>query len=272
MDLQIHREIQHNPLTRIIARQNTRQDSLISTSRGTAQGFIGRPGNTLVFKINLSHKPEPAYSRLMIECGVGVSAQRVVKVMRIDGDYFEESEMQSNISKFPYFTKEQNEIETLAVNVLLRTQTGYMLLLSKHKAMECFDVNAGFLKRLAQKIALGLITWDIAIDRAVTHYEGRLTKVLQYIHESEVRESFFDDSQLFLNQIYELKTRRPPFVADIPVPFSIKRLPVGGDGQRPILCGVPAPQSISLEVESASSNEDLHFDAYRIVPNSQQEA
>lgn len=29
-------------------------------------------------------------SRLMIEYGVGVGVQRVVKVMRIDGDYFEE--------------------------------------------------------------------------------------------------------------------------------------------------------------------------------------
>jgi restriction endonuclease Mrr len=29
-------------------------------------------------------------SRLMIEYGVGVSVQRVVKVMRLDGDYFEE--------------------------------------------------------------------------------------------------------------------------------------------------------------------------------------
>ena len=28
-------------------------------------------------------------SRLMIEYGVGVSVQRVVKVMRLDGDYFE---------------------------------------------------------------------------------------------------------------------------------------------------------------------------------------
>ena len=172
--------------------------------------------------------------------------------------------MESNISKFPYITKEQNEIETFAVNVLLRTQTGYMSLLSKHKAMECFDWNAGFLKRIAQKIALGLITWDTAIDRVVTHYEGRLTKVLQYIHESEVRESFYDDSQLFLNQIYELKTRRPPFVTDIPVPFTIKRLPAGGDGQRPIVCGVTAPEVACLELASLTSDEVLQFDTFKI--------
>jgi hypothetical protein len=117
-----------------------------------------------------------------------------------------------------------------------------------------------------------LITWYIAIDRVVTHYEGRLTKVLQYIHESEVREFFYDDSQLFLNQIYELKTRRPPFVAGIPVPFTIKRLLAGGDGQRPILCGVPAPKDAGLELESPTSDEALHFDTYRIVQKSQQEA
>lgn len=35
-------------------------DALISTSRGTAQGFIGRPAITLIFEQNLSHRPEPA--------------------------------------------------------------------------------------------------------------------------------------------------------------------------------------------------------------------
>ena len=61
VDLQIHREIQHDPTTLIIRRQNTKQDSLISTSSGTAQGIIGRPANTLIFEQNLSHKPEPSY-------------------------------------------------------------------------------------------------------------------------------------------------------------------------------------------------------------------
>jgi hypothetical protein len=87
-----------------------------------------------------------------------------------------------------------------------------------------------------------------------------------------VRETFYDDSQLFLNQIYELKFRRPPFVGDIPVPFIIKILPVGGDEKRPILCGVPAPEGAGLELESPTSDEVLHFDTYRIVPKSQQEA
>ena len=42
---------------RIIRREN---DSRNSTSRRTAQGIIGRPGNILIFEQNLSHKPEPA--------------------------------------------------------------------------------------------------------------------------------------------------------------------------------------------------------------------
>jgi hypothetical protein len=42
---------------RIIRRQN---DSRNSTSRRTAQGIIGRPGNTLIFEQNLSHIQEPA--------------------------------------------------------------------------------------------------------------------------------------------------------------------------------------------------------------------
>ena len=33
---------------------------------------------------------EESLSRLMIEYGVGVGVQRMVKVMRLDGDYFEE--------------------------------------------------------------------------------------------------------------------------------------------------------------------------------------
>ncbi len=36
-------------------------DSLISTSRGTAQGIIGRPDKTRIFEQNISHRPEPAY-------------------------------------------------------------------------------------------------------------------------------------------------------------------------------------------------------------------
>ena len=40
---------------------NRRQyDSRNSTSRRTAQGIIGRPGNTHIFEQNLSHKPEQA--------------------------------------------------------------------------------------------------------------------------------------------------------------------------------------------------------------------
>ena len=170
----------------------------------------------------------------------------------------------SNISGDPYMTVEQYEIQILTNEVFSRVTTGYLLLLSKHKAMEVLDLNTGFLKRIAQKIALGLMTWDTAIDRVVTHYEVRLTKILQYIHESEVRESFYDDSQLFLNQIYELKTRRPPFVTDIPVPFTIKRLPVGGVGQRPIVCGVAASEDAGIELEFPTSNEVLHFDTYKI--------
>ena len=71
---------------------------------GALQGVRARKGvfittssyssDALEFVKNIDSKivliDGPELSRLMIEYGVGVSVQRVVKVMRLDGDYFEE--------------------------------------------------------------------------------------------------------------------------------------------------------------------------------------
>ena len=71
---------------------------------GALQGFRARKGvfittssysnDALDFVKNIDSKivliDGAELSRLMIEYGVGVGVQRVVKVMRLDGDYFEE--------------------------------------------------------------------------------------------------------------------------------------------------------------------------------------
>jgi hypothetical protein len=55
VNLQIHREIQHDQPTGIPTRQKTKQDVLISTSRGTPKGNTGRPAISRIFEQNPSH-------------------------------------------------------------------------------------------------------------------------------------------------------------------------------------------------------------------------
>jgi hypothetical protein len=128
-------------------------------------------------------------------------------------------------SKPVYMSKEQQEYSAMVLEQLFSMGLLVFEFIEKYDIIDTRMVSLDALENQSCMIALRHLSYEKAVDNFGKSLETKLTRHFMHIIEEEKRKTFFDDAQMLLNQVYEMRSKLPAGLDDLPPRIVIRRIP-----------------------------------------------